>query len=173
MRFAELGEPAIPLRRVRPEAIPDLHLFLGAEPQGLAIGLVLMIAPVHAAVEPGAVPDAEHVAGLMHGDLQRPAQERQRLAPGVAHAVERPHADRLVERGLAEEEIPALPWPEVGRRQGQDGHGIPRPVLGQMIPDEARQELLLPEMGFPFAPIPGRSPNRSDQAIGPGGRKTA
>jgi hypothetical protein len=38
----------------------------------LTVGLVLVIGAVHAALEAGAVPDAEHVAGLVHGNLKRP-----------------------------------------------------------------------------------------------------
>src|SRR6516225_6232050 len=96
MHLAELGEAVISLRRINSEAIPDLHLILGAEPHRLAIGLFLMIAPVHAAVEAGAVPDAEHMTGLMYGDLERPTDERRGVEIWVTHAIERPHPDTVV-----------------------------------------------------------------------------
>jgi hypothetical protein len=50
--------------------------------------------------------------------------------------VKRPDADGIIEGRLTEHEIPALPWPEVGRREREHCHGIRRLVLRQEFKDE-------------------------------------
>src|SRR5207248_3425008 len=97
----------VPRRRVDPAGPPDLHLALGTEAHGPRIRLGPMVRSVHAALIRGAVSHAEHVARLVHGRLESPPQAGGEVLVRVALTVERPDADPIAERRLAEDEVPA------------------------------------------------------------------
>ena len=93
VRRGKLGQPAVAFGRIDAAGPPDFHLVLGAEPNRLPICFVLVIGPVHPALEVCAVPDPQHVPSLVHGNLRRPAEEGLRLEFWIAQAVERLDAD--------------------------------------------------------------------------------
>jgi len=139
------------LARIAARSPAELGQAVGAEPGGAAIGLGQVVAAAHVALVEGAVGHGEHVAGLVRGQGHGAAQAQMEggIALGrIAEAVDGPHAHPVRERGLPEHEVPSLPRPQVGRGEGDVGHG----VVGQA----RREDLLQHVRAQDLADLPGR-----------------
>ena len=101
--------------RIDPRGPADFRQALRAQRDRARVGFFAMVRPAHVALVCDAVEHREHVAGLVGGGLQRSEQEElERFGSFVGEpvAMDRPDADTLAERGLAEDEIPALLCPQ-------------------------------------------------------------
>ena len=128
-----------------------------AQNQSGRVGLGAVVAAVHAAFGGRAVANSQHVPRLVCGDLQGPAQAGRQVGVRVALAIERPDADAVLERGLAEDEVPALAGPEVRRRQGQHRNRVVGTLLLEQV-ENVRGEDLSVTPGGMDPPGPLRDP---------------
>src|SRR5262245_51983242 len=107
-----------------------------------AVLLLLVITAVHQAQVGGAVCQAEDVASFVGGRAEGQAQAQPEVRLRVAVAVDGPDADPLAQAGLPEDEVPALPRPQVRGGQGQVRQGVSGPLRFQnLVENVARQNL--------------------------------